>query len=144
MIVEHPDGTLFVTGYGGGGPSDRKQTVPRLWRSSDHGTTWSAVNVGTEADGAVGNSDVDLAVAHDGTLYFVSMGYDAKINEGTHIAVGVSTEGGKIWHWTMLSKHRYDDRPWVVVAPDGSAHVIWNDGSGVHHAASRIAASPGP
>ena len=137
MIVEHPDGTLFVTGYEGHESPSGEQTVPRLWRSSDHGGTWSAVNVGTEGDGAVGNSDVDLAVARDGTLYFVSMGYDAKKNEGTHIAVGVSTDSAKTWHWTMLSKHRYDDRPWVVVAPDGGAHVIWNDGSGVYHAVSR-------
>ena len=37
----------------------------------------------------------------------------------------------------MLSKTRFDDRPWVKVAPDGTAHVIWNDGAGVCHAVSR-------
>jgi hypothetical protein len=70
MIVEHPDGTLFVSGYGyqESGPL---QTVPRLWKSADQGATWTTVNVGTEADGAIGNSDVALAVARDGTLYFV-------------------------------------------------------------------------
>jgi hypothetical protein len=136
MIVEHPDGTLFVSGYGSpdGVPP---QTVPRLWRSVDHGATWAAVNVGTEADGAIGNSDVDLAVARDGTLYFVTMIFDHKTFEGTLITVGASQDAGKTWHWTTLSKKRLDDRPWVAVTPDGTAHVIWNDGSGVYHTLSR-------
>jgi hypothetical protein len=56
MVVEHPGGALFVTGYG--------DSVPHLWRSSDRGGTWSPVNVGTEADGAAGNSDVDLDICH--------------------------------------------------------------------------------
>jgi hypothetical protein len=132
MVVQHPDGTLFVSGYGA--PS------PKLWKSRDKGATWTTVDVGTEADGAIGNSDVDLAVAPDGTLYFASMGYDRKagvFGEGTHIALGVSTDAGATWSWTMLSKTRFDDRPWVDVAPDGTAHVIWNDGEGVCHAVSQ-------
>lgn len=128
MVVEHPDGTLFVSGYGDPGP--------KLWKSRDHGATWSRVNVGSEADGAIGNSDVDLAVARDGTLYFVTMGFNGKALEGTHIAMGVSRDLGATWRWTMLSKNRFDDRPWVAVAADGTAHVIWNDGSGVNYAIS--------
>jgi len=128
MVVEHPDGTLFVSGFGEPGP--------KLWQSRDRGATWARVNVGSEADGAIGNSDVDLAVARDGTLYFVTMGFDRKVNEGTHITIGVSKNAGATWSWTMLSKTRFDDRPWVEVAADGTAHVIWNDGSGVCHAVS--------
>jgi sugar lactone lactonase YvrE len=89
MIIEHPDGTLFVSGYGGSGHQS-PQTVPRLWKSSDHGATWQTVNVGTEAEGAVANSDVDLALAPDGTIYFISMEFDRKAGEGTHIVVGVN------------------------------------------------------
>jgi hypothetical protein len=129
MIAELPDGSLFVAGYGEPGP--------KLWKSIDQGRTWARVNVGTEADGAIGNSDVDLAVAPDGTLYFVTMGYDRVKNEGTHVAIGVSGDAGASWNWSMLSKTRFDDRPWVKVAPDGSAHVIWNDGNVVSHAISR-------
>lgn len=142
MIVEHPNGTLFVSGYSGsgiaeGGSWGPPQTVPRLWKSSDHGATWSAVNVGSEEHGAIGNCDVDLAIAPDGTIYLVSMGYDEQAMEGTHIAVGASADIGKTWHWTMLSRKRFDDRPWVAVAPDGTAHVVWNDGAGVYHSMSK-------
>jgi hypothetical protein len=128
MIVEHPNGTLFVTGYGA--------PTPHLWRSADGGATWTPVNVGTEADGAVGNSDVDLAVAPDGTLYFIVMSYDRKTDEGTQVAIGASRDAGATWKWTQLSKTRYDDRPWVEVTSDNTAHAIWNDGSGVSYARS--------
>jgi hypothetical protein len=129
MIVEHPSGALFVAGYG--------ESTPTLWKSSDRGKTWHEVNVGSSADGAVGNSDVDLGVAPDGTLYFVTMEFNRKTFEGIGIFVGVSKDSGNKWTWTTLSKTRFDDRPWIEVAPNGHAHVIWNDGAGVCHAVSR-------
>lgn len=129
MIVEHPSGALFVSGYRSGRPT--------LWKSLDRGAKWARVNVGSEARGAVGNSDVDLAIARDGTLYFVTMGYNRRTSEGTSIAVGVSRDAGAKWSWNVVSKNRFDDRPWVEVAPDGTAHVIWNDGAGVNHLVSR-------
>lgn len=128
MVVEHPDGTLFVSGYGLPGP--------KLWKSTSGGADWTRVNVGTEADGAVGNSDVDLAVGPDSTVYFLTMGYDRTVFEGTHVAVGVSHDVGATWTWTRLSTTRFDDRPWIEIAPGGRAHVIWNDGAGVSHATS--------
>jgi hypothetical protein len=129
MLVQHPNGTLFLTGYG--------RPAPHLWQSTDAGATWSAVNIGTEAEGAVGNSDVDLAIGTDGTLYFVAMSFDRAKEEGLRIAIGASRDAGVSWSWTRLSDARYSDRPWVEVAPDGTAHVIWNDGSGVAYAVSR-------
>jgi hypothetical protein len=135
-IGQHPNGTLFVTGYGSP-EGQTPQTVARLWKSSDGGVTWTHVNVGGENDGALANSDVSLAIAPDGTIYFASMQFDRKKLEGVHIAVGVSNDAGQTWKWRMLSKKRYDDRPWVTVAADGTAHVIWNDGTGVYHTSSR-------
>jgi photosystem II stability/assembly factor-like uncharacterized protein len=134
MVVEHPDGALFVAGF----TQDIAATgqPPKLFRSVDAGTTWAAVNVGTPAHGAVGNSDVDLAVAPDGTLYFLTMGFDRTTGSGTHVAVGVSRDVGETWAWTYLSQDRFDDRPWIEVAPDGVVHVIWNDGAGVSYATS--------
>jgi hypothetical protein len=128
MLAEHPNGELFVAGYGAGRPVLRK--------SRDRGVSWTRVDVGGEAEGAIGNSDVDLAIAPDGTLYFVAMSYNRKIDEGTGIAVGASRDRGLTWKWTALSRNRFDDRPWVEVAPDGTAHVVWNDG-GVNLRTSR-------
>ena len=136
MIVEHPDGTLFVSGYGAAFMSGKRRDEATLWKSRDGGTTWTRVNVGTEAEGTAGNSDVDLAVARDGTLYFATLVFDEKSMEGKQISVGVSKDVGATWKWTLLSKTRFDDRPWVKAAPDGTAHVIWNDGSGVCYAVS--------
>jgi hypothetical protein len=135
MIVEHPGGALFVAGYGMLNRPTNVET-PNLWKSTDGGVTFTRVNVGTTDQGALGNSDVDLAVASDGTLYFVSMTYDNTANEGVDINIGVSRDIGATWTWTQLSKTRWDDRPWVEVAPDGTAQVIWNDGEGVSHAVS--------
>ena len=136
MVVQHPNGTLFVSGYGSQVTGVDPEVPPNLWSSGDGGATWKRVDVGTTADGAAGNSDVDLAVGPDGTLYFVTMGFDRSVSEGTHIAVGVSHDAGASWSWTRLSETRFDDRPWVEVAPDGAVHVIWNDDKGVSHAVS--------
>jgi hypothetical protein len=134
MVVEHPSGALFVSGYGT--PTGSMALPPHLWKSVDRGTTWTIVDVGSPAQGAAGNSDVDLAMASDGTLYFASMTFDRKVNQGTEIKIGVSRDSGATWTWTRLSDTRWDDRPWVEVAPDGTAHVIWNDGAGVSYAVS--------
>jgi hypothetical protein len=136
MWVEHPDGTLFVAGYGSQVTGVDPRSVPNLWQSSDGGETWSRVDVGTAEQGAIGNSDVDLAIGPDGTLYFVAMGFDRSTFAGTHIAIGVSPDVGGTWTWTLLSAQEFADRPWVEVTPDGTAHVIWNAGDGVHHAVS--------
>jgi hypothetical protein len=84
----------------------------------------------------MGNSDVDLVVGPDGTLYLASMGFDRSAAAGTHVAIGVSHDIGASWSWTVLSDTRFDDRPWVAVAPDGTAHAVWNDGNGICHAVS--------
>jgi len=146
MIVEHPNGMLFAAGMGAPWSSISDYYAhrafwdslwrDRLWKSSDRGATWIPVDLGPSAEGARGNSDVDLAVAPDGTLYFASMTWVDSVKEGRRIAIGVSHDVGATWTWKVLSAHRFDDRPWVVVAPNGSAHVIWNDGKGVQHVVS--------
>jgi hypothetical protein len=132
MVVELSDGTLFVSGY-----DNNAEQSPGLWRSRDHGATWESVNVGRETDGAIGDSDVDLAVGPDDTVYFVAMTFDGKKHEGTRIAVGASKNAGATWTWKVLSEDRFDDRPWIGVALDGTAHVIWNDGNGVRYEVSQ-------
>ena len=128
MVVRHPSGALFVSGYW--------DPVPPLYRSTDGGATWARVGLGTEAEGAAGNSDLDLAVAPDGTLYLATLVFDRQRYAGKSIHVAVSHDVGQSWRWTRLSATPFVDRPWVDVAPDGTAHVIWNDGAGVPHAMS--------
>ena len=133
-LVESADGTLYVSGFGklaDGHPQQR----PRLWKSVDRGATWTCTEIGDA--GITGNSDVGLAVARDGTLYLVELEYDPKAGEGVHVVAGVSRDQGDSWRWSTLTQGHFPDRPWVAVAPDGTAHVIWSDGGGVHHILSR-------
>lgn len=129
MLVEHPGGALFISAY--------NHVRPGLWKSLDQGGTWARVDVGSAAQGAIGNSDADLAVAPDGTLYLVALSFDSASGHGRQIAVGVSPDTGATWRWSTISRTVGDDRPWVAVTPTGIAHVVWNDGHGVQHAASR-------
>lgn len=136
MLVRHDSGALFVAGYASQVTGTDWTAPPLLWRSDDDGASWDRVDVGSTADGAQGNSDVDLTIGPDGTLYFLSMGFNRSTRAGTHIAVGVSDDVGETWQWHMLSATRFDDRPWISVAPHGTVHVIWNAGGGVRHSIS--------
>ena len=116
MLLEHADGSLFVSGYQREDP--RVEQAPALWKSADDGASWLRVEVGGVSDGAMGNSDVDLALAPDGTLYFATMGFDRTEAVGTHVAVGTSGDGGASWSWARLTDDRAVDRPWVVIDPN--------------------------
>ena len=140
MFAEHPNGDLYVTGY-------RNSTEsPQLWKSEDAGKTWTKVNVGSKAQGADGNSDMDLVIDENGIIYFLSMrystipedttGFDWSSMKGEHVVIGVCRDNGLTWKWTYLSQNDFDDRPWIETASDGSVHVIWNDGKGVHYVSS--------
>jgi hypothetical protein len=131
MVVRHPAGKLFVAGY------RRNAEASDLWHSSDDGKSWRRIDFGPAAAGLLGNSDVDLAVSHDGVVYFANMSFDAKLSHGTQIAVASSRDAGESWTWSLLARTQGADRPWVKVAPDGTAHVVWNDGNGVLHTTSR-------
>jgi len=133
MVVEHPSGPLFLAGFGSQLTATDWTAPPLLWRSDDQGKSWQEVNVGKTEDGAQGNSDVDLTVGPDGTIYFITMGFNRTTKRGTHVAMGVSHDVGATWNWQFLSRNDLDDRPWVAVSPDNVAHAIWNDGKGVRH-----------
>jgi hypothetical protein len=127
-LAQHPDGTLFAAGYSRD-PAEANDP-PNLFRSTDGGATWTQVDVGTVAEGALGNSDVDLKIGPDGSLYFLTMGFDRSVGEGIHVALGVSRDVGGTWSWRYISRTRFDDRPWVGVTPDaritgsgGSSHL---------------------
>ena len=141
MVCEHPTGTLFVTGYKNDSGS------PQLWKSMDGGSSWETVNVGTEKEGAIGNSDADLFIDTKGNIYLLSMTYtiipedtenfDFTTTKGERVVVGVSKDLGESWSWQTISENEYDDRPWITATTDGTLHIIWNDGKGVHHSISK-------
>jgi hypothetical protein len=60
MIAELADGSLLVTGF----PRypHEPPRAPSLWRSGDGAQSWSRVDVGSPEEGAIGNSDTDLAL----------------------------------------------------------------------------------
>jgi hypothetical protein len=120
MVVEHPDGTLFVCGYGGRGG-------PRLYQSQDAGQSWDRVDIGTAEDGAVGNSDCDLAVGPEGTVYLTKMLHSQGVG-GLGVAIAARPADENRWFWTTISEELGSDRPWVEVGPDGTAHLVWNRG----------------
>ena len=126
MLVEHPTGALFVAGYSR--DEAEASDPPNLFRSDDGGGTWIQVDVGTTEEGARGNSDVDLVVGPDGVLYFLTMGFDRSVGEGTHVSLGISRDIGLTWTWESISETRFDDRPWLALTSE-SIHVVWNDGS---------------
>jgi len=140
MVCQHPNGTLFVSGYRNGSDS------PQLWESINEGKTWQKVDVGSTDQGAIGNSDVDLFIDKKGNIYLLSMtftklpenleDFDYSSMKGERIAVGISKDEGQSWNWKTISENDYDDRPWITASTDGTLHVIWNDGKGIHHVES--------
>ena len=128
MVVRHPTGALFVTGYW--------DTIPPVWKSIDNGATWSKLDVGTAANGALGNSDSDLAVGPDGTVYLITLVFSRTTFRGVSVQVAVSHDVGDTWTWTQVAKADLVDRPWIDAAPDGTVHAIWNDGGGVRRVVS--------
>lgn len=139
MVVFHHGGTLFASGYGGEARGYRGEdpTVPRIVKSLDLGQHWTPIDVGGRRDGAIGGvSDLDMAVAPDGTLYHAALLFDPKAFAGIRVGMGVSRDGGTSWDWTRIDSTRFDDRPWVKVARDGTAHVVWSTNHGVFHSTS--------
>ena len=55
---------------------------------------------------------------------------------GGGVSIGVSHDVGRTWQWTALSRNQHDDRPWIAVDGNGTAHIVWNDGEHIYHSAS--------
>lgn len=137
-VLRTGPGTLFVAA---GAERTENFDAPLVWRSQDGGETFERLDVGQPQDGAGGNTDVDLAVGPEGTLYLAAMAYtpspgDVFVGASAAITVASSTDGGETWSWTTPVQGPAVDRPWIETTPDGTAHLVWNDERGVHHATS--------
>ena len=132
MLVEHPSGTLFLAGYGSQVTGTNPRSVPHLWRSDDAGVSWKRVDVGTPEEGAIGNSDVDLTVGPDGAIYFREHGLRSerarRHARGDRGESATSARPGRgVWSRRPSSTTGRGSR----IAPEGTAHAIWNDGAGI-------------
>ncbi|HEV8361406.1 MAG TPA: sialidase family protein, partial [Candidatus Thermoplasmatota archaeon] len=156
-IVQAKDGALYVAGFWGfarhveyPGTAQNLAQGPLVWKSTDLGATWQRLEPGTALDGAVSNSDLDLAVDDTGMLYLAALSYySAPLPPGVaaptlpvdaartlSVVVGASEDGGAHWRWSLLDRGRGMSHPWVAVQPSGTAHVVWADEDGVRAASS--------
>ena len=135
MLVQHPDGTLFTTGY------TNSRAIPDVWKSSDLGSIWEKINGGSMETGAGGNSDKDLAIDEKGNVFVASMEFgplesDSSVWAGKYIVLGISKDKGASWEWKYVSREIGDDRPWITTSP-GKVHLVWNNKRGVFYRVSK-------
>ena len=122
-MVRHPSGALFVSGYW--------DPIPPVYKSVDQGTSWTRVNTGTEADGAAGNSDLDMAVGPDGTLYLLTLMFDRAKYAGAGIRVAVSRDVGATWtKWKIADTPAIPYYPYLVAQSRGELVASWLTGKG--------------
>lgn len=153
VIVQAADGTLYVAGFWGfarhiekpGTPHNLLQG-PLAWKSTDDGQTWKRLSPGLPVQGAISNSDLDLTVADDGTLYLAALSYYSLplpvsapgVDPATTltVVVGASGDRGGTWTWTRLDEGPERSHPWVEADPQGRAHVVWGNEQGIWRAES--------
>ncbi|HID74008.1 MAG TPA: PKD domain-containing protein, partial [Thermoplasmata archaeon] len=87
----------------------RSQKSGNLWRSDDHGVSWTfkAKQLGNLG----GSGDSYTEVASDGTLYYTDL-------YGATVTVDTSTDGGDTWIQNPVASTRViDDRQWLAIGP---------------------------
>ena len=127
MIVQHPDGSLYLGGY----------VYPKyvaLYQSRDLGLNWQKVDLKNENNPELGNSDIDLTIAPNGSVHMAAMHWGDY--EGAGISVVSSRNGTDTWIWNRISQVLGDDRPWIRATPDETIHLIWNNRNGINYVRS--------
>lgn len=133
MVVVHPSGTLFASGYGGEARGYRgaDPTVPRIVKSLDLGKHWTPIDVGGRREGAIGGvSDLDMAVAPDGTLYHTALLFDPEAWAGIRVGMGTSRDGGAPFPIDVAARAEGEfdtggEYLGAVFLPDGSIGVVF-------------------
>lgn len=104
-----PDGTLYVHAPTG---------IPlwsSMWRSTNGGASWSALNSVTRA--SVGGGDIDIAIQPNGKLLFT----DLWLGSST---VGVSSDKGNTWIQNPVQGTMVQDRQWVATTGGDVAYHL--------------------
>jgi hypothetical protein len=115
------DGTVYVTAAQG--VTVQVPRASRLWYMPPGGNFTEVDPVGaTGVSNLPAGAEGDLAVGHDGTVYYVDL------TELAGTMVAASTDGGK--NWMLRSANAFavpgGDREWVAAGPDNQVAVTWN------------------
>ncbi len=137
-IVVAPDGTEVVVAPAGPGARLGGTGVggDLLWRSTDHGRSWTRPG---SYDLATGGADSDIAVTPDGTLYASGLTYPACAS------VSRSTDGGRTWLGLPMSGCARlplaNDRQWTATYGDDVVYTVIGDVASGHLELLRSAVS---
>lgn len=105
-----PDGTLYANGLAGTGGRD----PGAVYQSLDNGSTWKRIGTPTAP---MPNFDPDLAVSHDGTVWFSSLWLGCS-------STGASKDAGKTWTTSYAAcVPAAGDRQYVVPTKAGGAYI---------------------
>lgn len=111
LIAVAPNGVLYVS------------ALQYLYRSADHGVTWSKVTTPITADSLEVASDSSIAVDPGGRLYF---SYDWPYAGNTSVCT--SDNGGRAWACDHAVFAGGTDRMWVAAPTAHDAYVTTNLG----------------
>lgn len=128
-VVADRQGNVYVTAAQGirifPTQPDRTVDASRLWVSNDRGSSWreiEAVDPSTGVSNLPLGAEGDLALAQDGTVYFVDLAHVAGV------PVARSTDAGETWE--LRSPNAFavpvGDREWVATGPGETVVVGWN------------------
>jgi hypothetical protein len=122
-----PDGTIYVTAAQGVVVGDTRAS--RLWVSRDNGSSWTEVDPLSTDTGASNypvGAEGDLAVAADGTVYYVDL------TQLANVVLSRSTDQGRTWELRSPAVFAVPggDREWVAAGPGQRVAVTWNQLAG--------------
>jgi hypothetical protein len=132
QVGDMPEGTLLrAASVGNAGPDDKRQVRQRLWRSDDHGYTWSYVSdMAVAPPGNHYNAwEPELSVTGDGRL---AAYYSDETDKARHDQKLVKVASSDGVHWTppenlIIHKDR-SVRPGMAVVrqlPDGTFFMAY-------------------
>jgi len=111
-IAQAPDGTIYAS------------SPLSIWKSTDHGKTWTAC----AAKNLEGGGDGDLAVDGNGTVYWLGL----LGNSGRAVPFQRSTDGCAAFSPAVdVSDGSGQDREWIFATPDGRIYTTWRGASGL-------------
>lgn len=151
-IAALADGTLFVIAPSDGSflPSARDGAA-YLWRSTDHGASWTALRTPTPLETPVGptslwySGDSDVVTSSDGWVYYSDWWIGPPYLAGGNYNVVASGDGGNTWTSapiTTIDAFYGVDRQWLVAGEGGHVVLVYAYYHPVRNAIDTVADVP--